>query len=122
MADEVPGFVEMEPSGLFSDDLCRRAVEQFAGLVRAARLHEPGSSAFFDAYVQHKSVGALVQAIGDLTFEELSNLVGLPLSESDLSPVSEAQKQEGPILLEHLSLDVTDVGGILVPRSAITSS
>ena len=186
MADEVAGFVEMEPSGLFSDDLCQRAVEefgsdgawlllsivsygwrsyydlaeaivraapptadpsrpapidddfqivrdlqvqsfiysaveQFAGLVRAARLHEPGSSAFFDAYVQHKNVGALVQAIGDLGFDALSNLVGLPLSESDLTSVSEARKQEGPILLEHLSLDVTDVGGILVPRSAITS-
>ncbi len=170
MADEVADFVEMEPSGLFSDDLCQRAVEefgsdgawlllsyydlaeaivraapptadpsrpapidddfqivrdlqvqsfiysaveQFAGLVRAARLHEPGSSAFFDAYVQHKNVGALVQAIGDLGLGELSNLVGLPLSESDLTSVSEARKQEGPILIEHLSLDVTDVGGIL---------
>jgi hypothetical protein len=186
MAHDGDEYVEMQPSGLFSEELCRRAVEefgsdgawlllsivsygwrsyydladaivratppptepsrpapidddfqivrdlqvqsfiysaveQFAGLVRAARLHEPGSSAFFDAYVQHKNVGALVQAIGDLAFDELSNLVGRPLSESDLSPVSEAQKREGPILLEHLILDATDVGGILVPRSAITS-
>ena len=183
MEDDGAGYVEMRLSGLFSEELCRRdveefgsdgawlllsivsygwrsyydladaivraappqtdpsrpapidddfqivrdlqvqsfiyaAVEQFAGLVRAARAHRSGSSAFFDSYVQHNNVGALVQAIGDLSFDELSNLVGLPLSEADLSPISQAQ---GPILLGHLSIDVSDVGGILVPRSAITS-
>lgn len=186
MEDDGAGHVEMAPSGLFSDELCRRAVdefgsdgawlllsivsygwrsyydladavvraaspspdaarpepidddfqivrdlqvqsfiyaavEQFAGLVRAARAHRSGSSAFFDAYVQHKSVGALVQAIGDLAIDELSDLVGLPVSDSDLAPIPEDHKPAGPVLLGHFDMDVSDVGGILVPTSAITS-
>ena len=30
-ADDDPAFVEMESSGLFSDELCRRAVDEFGG-------------------------------------------------------------------------------------------
>lgn len=71
------------------------AVEQFAGLVRAARAHQSGSSKFFDSYVEHNSVGELVHSIGNLAIDELSDLVGLPVSDSDLYPIREDHKPAG---------------------------
>lgn len=184
--DHDPAFVEMAPSGLFSEELCSRAVdefgsdgawlvlsiisygwrsyydladalvtakspvadaarplpvvedfqivrdlqvqsfiyaaaEQFAGLVRAARAHRSGASAFFDTYMQHKNVGDLVQAITDLEFEELTALIGLPASAADLSQTSTVECLGGPVMLGDPDIDVADVGGILVPKSAISA-
>ncbi len=94
------------------------AAEQFAGLVRAARAHETGTSRFFDTYVEHKTVGALISDVADLEMEELENLLGVPRS-VDEYPATFEELGSGIANLDPGSTEVEDVGGLLVPRAAI---
>ena len=94
------------------------AAEQFAGLVRAVRAHETGTSRFFDTYVEHKNVGALISGLADLGMEELENLLGVPRSVDEYpGPVEEPDS--GIPDLDPGRTEVADVGDLLVPQSAI---
>lgn len=94
------------------------AAELFAGLVRAARAHKPGTSSFFDTYVEHKNVGALIEAISDLGRDELDELIGVPRDASDLV-ASTRRDASGPTLLGLKEIEVVDIGGLFVPRSVL---
>lgn len=94
------------------------AAEQVAGLVRAARAHESGTSRFFDTYVEHKNVGALISGIADLDMEELENLLGVPRSVDEYPGAS--QEPDSAIRdLDPGRTEVAKVGSLLVPQSAI---
>lgn len=96
------------------------AAEQFAGLVRAARVHEPGTTRLFESYVEHKTISTLIAEIADLSRPELDDLIGVPQSMADLSS-SDDEQPATRTLLGPKSTEVVDVGGLLVPRSAIQS-
>jgi len=90
------------------------AAEQLATLVCAARAH--GASDFFTEYVKNVPVGKRLTAISDITMDELGELVGVPMGLDDVPQieVAESRPATGPA-----DVPVTNVGGLLVPDSAL---
>lgn len=89
------------------------ATEQLATLVTAARAHQPGTTAFFDAYVTAQPVGTLVRDVQNLTMQELETLAGVPASITDLADRS----PEGLPDLDPGSMRTIEVDGLHIPAS-----
>jgi hypothetical protein len=93
--------------------------EQFAATIVAARAHQRGTDNYLREYVKNRPIKALVDALADLTHEELAALVRLPnTSDEILALASAVQPQKTPELDPRL-MPVTDVGGLVVPTSVI---
>jgi hypothetical protein len=95
------------------------AAEQFAGLLRAARAHEPGTDAFLRSYVDTPPIGSLIKAVADVTFEDVAHLVALPSDPAEILAESERLRGASGDQLDPRQLETVDVGGLLMLKSTI---
>ena len=97
------------------------AAEQFAGVLRAARAHASGTESFLEAFVDGVNLGDLIDAVADLTVDEVAGLVGLPATVAELRAELVAIRPvvAGVMDLDPGAMETTNLGGLLVPRSVI---
>ena len=96
------------------------ATEQLATLVKAARAHRPGTTAFFDAYVSNVNLNTLIAELAALPAAEVGTLVGADHLEDFLATVR--PPASGTVSLDPRKYDVVRVGDLFVPRSTFDES
>lgn len=98
------------------------AAEHYLGLVYAARQHLDGTGAFFDAYVSLPPISKLAVDLGDVTTEEIGNLVGAPADSDDVATelADHLRASEGNDLVLGLAeTPTTEIGGLHLPTSFV---
>lgn len=91
------------------------ATEQLATLVKAARAHKPGTTAFFDAFVSNINLNTLIAELAALPATEVGSLVGADQLEDFLTAIR--PPVSGAVSLDHRDQDVVRVGDLFVPKS-----
>ncbi len=99
------------------------ATEQLLTLTWAARKHERGTSAFFDAYVAPPGeMRVMAEELADLTREELDSLIGTPQEAADVARFVPAPPSTGVPVLDLAATPVDDIGGLYLPQHLPESS
>lgn len=98
------------------------AAEQLASLVEAIHANEQGGD-FFEVYVERRDLRQRVDTVRDLSRETVAVLLGAPSTienmRDDLQARGVLSTPGTTADLDPLDIPTTDVGGLLIPRSAM---